>query len=146
MNEHQDTADQTGADAAAETPEAPKKRRAPRKTAAAAAAPVDVVTSDAAAATDAVAPVVKKPRAPRKAAVADAGTPAIPMLVDAQEPVTPAVRPSRSRKKDVPEALEAPAAETSSSVAVAVLRGARRFFGASGVSAAASAPVWSAVS
>ncbi|MEY4908814.1 MAG: hypothetical protein RL260_2532 [Pseudomonadota bacterium] len=112
MNEHQDTADQTGADATAETPEAPKKRRAPRKTAVAAAPQVEAVTSDAAAATDAPAPVVKKPRAPRKTAVAvtDAISTVAPASapVDVQEPAAPAPRPSRSRKK---EALDTPAAE-----------------------------------
>jgi 23S rRNA pseudouridine2605 synthase len=123
MNEHQDTADQTGADAAAETPETPKKRRAPRKTAVAvvAAAPVETVTSDAAAAaTDAPAPVVKKPRTPRKTAVA-ADAPAVSVLVDAQEPVSPAARPSRSRKKDTPAAApETLAAEAVSVVAAVV--------------------------
>jgi 23S rRNA pseudouridine2605 synthase len=114
MNEHQDTTDQTGADAAAETPEAPKKRRAPRKTATAAAALVEVVTSDAVAAPDAAAPVVKKPRAPRKAsAVVPAPTPA---LVEAQDPVAAAARPSRSRKK---ETLDSTAAEAPSVAAAA---------------------------
>jgi 23S rRNA pseudouridine2605 synthase len=117
MNEHQDTADQTGADAAAETPEAPKKRRAPRKVAADVVA-VDVGTTEAPAA----APVAKKPRAPRKPvaavvsvepageAVAQDVAPAVVEAADVAVPATRPARAPRSRKKDVvAEPVTAPA-------------------------------------
>jgi len=110
MNEHQDTADQTGPDAAAETPEAPKKRRAPRK---AAAAVVDTATTEAAEAPEA-APVARKPRAPRKtvavvaagepagdAAVAQVVAPAVTASADVAVPAARPARAPRSRKKDV---------------------------------------------
>ncbi|WP_338413089.1 23S rRNA pseudouridine(2605) synthase RluB [uncultured Sphaerotilus sp.] len=125
MNEHQDTADQTGADAAAETPEAPKKRRAPRKVAADAVA-VDTVATDAPEA----APAAKKPRAPRKPAAAavvavepagDAVVQAVaPAVTEAADVAAPAARPARaprSRKKDV--AAEPVAAQDSAAVDVA---------------------------
>lgn len=112
MNEHQDTADQAGADAAAETQtpsEAPKKRRAPRKVASDAVA-VDTGTTEL---TPEVAPVAKKPRAPRKSlaalapvepvgeAVAQDPAPAVVEAVDIAVPAARPVRASRSRKKDV---------------------------------------------
>ena len=111
MNEHQDTADQTGADAVAETAEVPKKRRAPRKLAVDAAT-IAVESSLPAVAAEA-APVVRKPRAPRKAAVvlagesvADAVTHDVApvMTTEAAEPAAAAVRTARaprSRRKDV---------------------------------------------
>jgi 23S rRNA pseudouridine2605 synthase len=105
MNEHQDTADQTGADAAADATEAPKKRRAPRKTAATVAAAVPV-------AAEATVTVVKKPRAPRKAAapVTDVQTePQAALQAEPEAPpvAAPAPRPSRSRKTAA-GAVEAP--------------------------------------
>jgi 23S rRNA pseudouridine2605 synthase len=112
MNEHQDTADQTGADAAADATEAPKKRRAPRKTATTVAAVVPVEVEVAVA----VPAVAKKPRAPRKTAALVAETPAdTPADADASPVAAPSPRPARSRKT-VAVAVEAPVVE---SVAVA---------------------------
>ncbi|MDZ7858485.1 23S rRNA pseudouridine(2605) synthase RluB [Sphaerotilus sp.] len=126
MNEHQESADQTGADAAAETPpEAPKKRRAPRKAASDAVA-VDMGTTEAAP--EAV-PVAKKPRAPRKSVAAVVpvepvgevvAQDLVPAVVDAADVAVPATRParaSRSRKKDV--AAEPVVAQDTASTEVA---------------------------
>ncbi|MEX8492819.1 23S rRNA pseudouridine(2605) synthase RluB [Sphaerotilus sp.] len=125
MNEHQDTADQTGADAAAENSEAPKKRRAPRK----AAAAVVVADTGATEASEA-APIAKKPRAPRKTVAAVvigesasetvAQDVAPPTVADAAEGALPAARPARAprgRKKDV--SVESVVAQESAAADVA---------------------------
>ena len=111
MNEHQDPAEltgQTGVEPVADTTDAPKKRRAPRK---AALEPVAAeVVSEVPSVAAAVAPPAKKPRAPRKVASPAVAADAVVgsdvpgeavVAAEVEAPARPARAP-RSRRKEVP--------------------------------------------